>query len=502
MANVTIYNLTATTSLSDAYIMELDTGTGTASRKITCANMKTYFQTGVVPTSTTITTGTGLTGGGDLSTNRTLSLDINGLTADTPVAADSIPFYDASGSDINKCTITTLMGVIDHGSLAGLSDDDHSMYSKADGTRWTTTPTASRAVISNASGYLVVSSVTSTELGYVSGVTSSIQTQLGNKANTSTTVSAGGALTGGGDLSTNRTITLDINALTSTTVASGDELIVYDISVPGYRKITASQLGAGGTDHGTLTGLADDDHSQYALANGQRWTSTQTASRAVVSDASGYLVASSVTASELGILSGATLSTAELNILDGVTASYAELNILDGVTASTEELNILDGVTSTAAELNILDGVTSTAAELNKLDGFTGDVDDLNEIAGLADYDQVIRAGRNVVSVTSTGSVTLGTTHQNAFLYCTNSSTVTFTIPPNSTTAFPTGTEIQFWRGDASVVVTEGSGVTLNGHDGTNAITSTATIGTAHTGCCIKKVATDTWVCFGKFTSS
>lgn len=45
--------------------------------------------------------------------------------------------------------------------------------------------TASRALTSNSSGKVAVSTVTSTELGYVSGVTSSIQTQLNGKANTS-----------------------------------------------------------------------------------------------------------------------------------------------------------------------------------------------------------------------------------------------------------------------------------------------------------------------------
>lgn len=43
--------------------------------------------------------------------------------------------------------------------------------------------TAARALISDANGIPTHSAVTDTELGYVSGVTSSIQTQLGNKAN-------------------------------------------------------------------------------------------------------------------------------------------------------------------------------------------------------------------------------------------------------------------------------------------------------------------------------
>jgi len=45
--------------------------------------------------------------------------------------------------------------------------------------------TASKALVSDGSGFVSASSVTATELGYVSGVTSAIQTQLGNKINSS-----------------------------------------------------------------------------------------------------------------------------------------------------------------------------------------------------------------------------------------------------------------------------------------------------------------------------
>ena len=47
--------------------------------------------------------------------------------------------------------------------------------------------TASRAVVSNSAGKLTVSAVTSTELGYLDGVTSAIQTQLNGKAASSHT---------------------------------------------------------------------------------------------------------------------------------------------------------------------------------------------------------------------------------------------------------------------------------------------------------------------------
>ena len=48
--------------------------------------------------------------------------------------------------------------------------------------------TASRALVSSSSGKVAVSAVTATELGYLDGVTSAIQTQLNNKANNNAVV--------------------------------------------------------------------------------------------------------------------------------------------------------------------------------------------------------------------------------------------------------------------------------------------------------------------------
>ena len=59
----------------------------------------------------------------------------------------------------------------------GLSD-----LSGAISTVSTSNLTANRALISNGSGKITASSVTSTQLEYVSGVTSAIQTQLNKKA--------------------------------------------------------------------------------------------------------------------------------------------------------------------------------------------------------------------------------------------------------------------------------------------------------------------------------
>ena len=65
-----------------------------------------------------------------------------------------------------------------------------------------------KALISNSSGKVAVSTVTSTELGYLSNVSSAIQTQLNGKASTGTQMIAGSGLTGGGTLAANRTFTV------------------------------------------------------------------------------------------------------------------------------------------------------------------------------------------------------------------------------------------------------------------------------------------------------
>jgi len=58
-----------------------------------------------------------------------------------------------------------------------------------------TTLTADRALITNGSGELAVSAVTSTELGYLDGVTSAIQTQIGNKLSSNVADTALGLIT-------------------------------------------------------------------------------------------------------------------------------------------------------------------------------------------------------------------------------------------------------------------------------------------------------------------
>lgn len=86
--------------------------------------------------------------------------------------------------------------------------------------------TTNRALISNGSGKVAVSSVTSTELGYVAGVTSSIQTQLNSKISGNQTITLSGDVSGSGTTAITTTIGAGkvTNAMLANSTISGISL--------------------------------------------------------------------------------------------------------------------------------------------------------------------------------------------------------------------------------------------------------------------------------------
>lgn len=105
--------------------------------------------------------------------------------------------------------------------------------------------TANRALISNASGKAAVSAVTSTELGYLDGVTSSVQTQLNGKQ---PSITASGILKGDGSggvtaavAGTDYLTTAPVSSVNSKTGAV--ELTASDVSAMPAVAVTASDNG-------------------------------------------------------------------------------------------------------------------------------------------------------------------------------------------------------------------------------------------------------------------
>jgi len=213
-------------------------------------------------------------------------------------------------------------GVTDHGLLTGLGDDDHPQYLKTNGTRALTgnlsagthkiTSLAAPTVAGDAANkqYVddAVAGVATADHGDLTGLADDDHTQY-------LLVDGTRAMTGALDLGTQKIVnvgtpTLDADAATKAYVdgksydhgglaglddddhpqylkTDGTRALTGDISA-GSHKITdladpvadtdavnkqyvASAIaGVAVTDHGSLTGLSDDDHPQYLLVSGTR----------------------------------------------------------------------------------------------------------------------------------------------------------------------------------------------------------------------------------------
>lgn len=140
--------------------------------------------------------------------------------------------------------------------------------------------TASRALATNSSGQVVVSAVTNTELSYLDGVTSAVQTQLNNKAakththNYAGSSSPGGAATSANKLATARTIKIT-GAVNGQGIFDGSEditiVVTGDSAAAGF--LAAHPVGAiyacntptnpGVTYGGTWQALASADSFKW-----------------------------------------------------------------------------------------------------------------------------------------------------------------------------------------------------------------------------------------------
>jgi len=99
--------------------------------------------------------------------------------------------------------------------------------------------TASRALASDGSGKVAVSSVTSTELGYVSGVTSAIQTQIDTKTNK--------LITANRQTASYTLVAGDADKLVEMNVASANNLTVPASTFSAGTQILLAQYGSGQT---------------------------------------------------------------------------------------------------------------------------------------------------------------------------------------------------------------------------------------------------------------
>ncbi|MDC3305078.1 hypothetical protein OAV13_01000, partial [bacterium] len=230
---------------------------------------------------------------GNLTASRALASDGSGKVAVSAVTATELGYLDGVSSAIQtqinskQATITGAATTIDDTNL-----------------------TASRAVVSDGSGKIAVSAVTSTEIGYLDGVSSAIQTQLDAKGTTTEDTALQARITA------NATITTAVEARrvaniagAVSTITTGDLTASRALASDGSGKVAVSAVTA--TELGYLDGVSSAIQTQIdskqATITGAATTiddADLTASRAIVSDSSGKVAVSAVTATEIGYLDG------------------------------------------------------------------------------------------------------------------------------------------------------------------------------------------------------
>lgn len=171
--------------------------------------------------------------------------------------------------------------------------------------------TPNRALVSDGSGNVASSSVTDTELGYLSGVTSAIQTQLNSKLNLS-----GGTLTGDLTFSSNRGIFFTDNTSNTIKITAPTSVTTYSLKWPSAQGAVNQYLTNDGSGNLSWTNAAGTGTVNSGLANQLAYYASSsnvisgltsiTGNRALVSNASGLPVASATTDTEIGFVSGVT----------------------------------------------------------------------------------------------------------------------------------------------------------------------------------------------------
>lgn len=110
--------------------------------------------------------------------------------------------------------------------------------------------TASRALVSDSSGKVGVSAVTSTELGYLDGVTSAIQTQINGKQ---PTITGGASTIASSNLTTSRALVSDGNGKVAVSPVTSTELGYLD----GVTSAIQKQINTVNTNAATAQSTAD-----------------------------------------------------------------------------------------------------------------------------------------------------------------------------------------------------------------------------------------------------
>jgi hypothetical protein len=187
------------------------------------------------PTSLVINTLNGIKGGGTLAADRTLELDVDGLTEDLApdIANDFVLSHDVSAAVPRKVRMSRIAST---GSTGDSSQPGFSSFSSP--------------------GQTTISAVTPGEtINFVSGANIQVQMdpavktirwQASGLASSTIAISAGAGMTGGGNLTANRSLSVDIAGLSEdlSPDVTADYVMAHDTSSGLLRKVKLALLSS------------------------------------------------------------------------------------------------------------------------------------------------------------------------------------------------------------------------------------------------------------------
>jgi hypothetical protein len=312
----------------------------------------------------------------NLTASRALYSDSNGDVTVSDVTSTELGYLDGVSSaiqtqlDAKQATITGSATTIDTESL-----------------------TASRAVISNASQKIAVSDVTSTELGYLDGVTSAIQTQMDTKATTTyvdnliaglrTRIVVEAATTANISLSSDLQ---NGDTIDGVTLATGDEVLVKNQSTDsqnGIYTVVSSGTASRSTEYDAIAEISGQMVivNQGTTNDNTMWLCTTNTSATLGSDSISFTKVTPQNVGDVTLTGTQTLTNKTLTspiidgngaVFEGSTADAYETTLVP-VDPTADRTQYLLNQTGYVALLNAASTttITSTPAELNIMDGGT-----------------------------------------------------------------------------------------------------------------------------------
>ena len=407
---------------------------------------------------------------------------LDGLTTNVNTKFGDID--TALGTKVNSADLTALAQDAVGGSIGtGLTYDTNTNVLSVD-------QTAMKARVAN---------ISDTEIGYLDGVTSAIQTQI-NNANTSIDAKlpkSGGTMTGAIAMGSNKitglgTPTADADAATKLYVDNVVSNINFhepvrvattaNITLSGTQTIDGVSVIAG--DRVLVKDQTDQKTNGIYVVDSSTWSRSADADNTPDGELKGgdfTLVLEGTVGSGFGYVcsntSAITIGTTNITYAPfsaGKTVSAG--NGLQEATPGT--LSIDTSITQTRVS-----GVSDT--EIGYLDGVTSAIQTQidNKLASLVTIDP------------ETASYTLVLANRDQMVEMNVGSGNTLTVPANSSVAFPVGTKIHVVQtGTGQTTLTPAGGVTINGTPGLKLRAQWSAV-------TLIKRATDTWIAFGDLTA-